>query len=129
MPVNRRLVPPTRRAASPTLDQLKNEIRALLKRDDWQHEDDGFYPRAALGELLMRAREIIEADVRPHPPVGKRKSGEGKVDQRWRQLLDACSTQPGYYIALSERHAKRFIADAKAARTGEGKSPKNEPVK
>ena len=127
---NRRLVPvPTRRAASPTLDQLKNEIRALLKRDDWQHEDDGFYPRAALGELLMRAREIIEADVRPQPPVGKRKSGEGKVDQRWRQLLDACSTQPGYHIALSERHAERFIADAKAARTGEGKSPKNEPVK
>ena len=128
MAVNRRLVPPTRRAASPTLDQLKNEIRALLKRDDWQHDDDGFYPRATLGELLMRAREIVE-NVRPHPPVGKRKSGEGKVDQRWRQLLDACSTQPGYHIALSERHAKRFIADAKAARTGEGKSPKNEPVK
>ena len=114
---------------TPPLDQLKNEIRALLKRDDWQHEDDGFYPRAALGELLMRAREIIEADVGRQPPVGKRKGGEGKVDQRWRQLLDACSTQPGYYIALSERHAKRFIADAKAARTGEGKSPKNEPVK
>lgn len=111
------------------LDQLKNEIRALLKRDDWQHEDAGFYPRAALGELLMRAREIIEADVGPQPPVGKRKGGEGKVDQNWRRLLDACSTQPGYYIALSERHAKRFIADAKAARTGEGKSPKNEPVK
>jgi transcriptional regulator with XRE-family HTH domain len=108
---------------TPPLNQLKNEIRALLKRDA------GFYPRAALGELLMRAREIIEANVRPHPPVGKRKSGEGKVDQRWRQLLDARSTQPGYYIALSERHAKRFIADAKAARTGEGKSPKNEPVK
>ena len=129
MPVNRRLVSPTRRAALPTLDQLKNEIRALLKRDDWQHADDGFYPRAALGELLMRAREIIEADVRPHPSFGKRKGGEGKVDQRWRQLLDACSTQPGYYIALSERHAHRFITDAKAARTGEGKSPNNEPVK
>ena len=114
---------------TPPLDQLKNEIRALLKRDDWQHEDDGFYPRATLGELLMRAREIIEADVGPQPPVGKRKGGEGKVDQNWRRLLDACSTQPGYYIALSERHAKRFIADAKAARTGEGKSPKNEPVK
>ena len=85
MAVNRRLVPPTRRAASPTLDQLKNEIRALLKRNDWQHEDAGFYPRAALGELLMRAREIIEADVRPQPPVGKRKGGEGKVDQKWRQ--------------------------------------------
>ena len=114
---------------TPPLNQLKNEIRALLKRNDWQHEDDGFYPRAALGELLMRAREIIEADVGPQPPVGKRKGGEGKVDQNWRRLLDACSTQPGYYIALSERHAKRFIADAKAARTGEGKSPKNEPVK
>ena len=114
---------------TPPLNQLKNEIRALLKRNDWQHEDAGFYPRAALGELLMRAREIIEANVRPHPPVGKRKSGEGKVDQRWRQLLDACSTQPGYHIALSERHAKRFIADAKAARTGEGRSPKNKPVK
>jgi hypothetical protein len=75
------------------------------------------------------AREIIEADVRPHPSFGKRKGGEGKVDQRWRQLLDACSTQPGYYIALSERHAHRFITDAKAARTGEGKSPNNEPVK
>ena len=112
-----------------SLDQLKNEIRALLKRDDWQHEDDGFYLRATLGELLMRAREIIEADVRQQPPVGKRKGGEGKVNQNWRRLLDACSTQPGYYIALSERHAKRFIADAKAARTGEGKSPKNEPVK
>jgi transcriptional regulator with XRE-family HTH domain len=114
---------------TPPLDQLKNEIRALLKRDDWQHDDDGFYPRATLGELLMRAREIIEADVGRQPPVGKRKGGEGKVDQNWRRLLDACSTQPGYYIALSERHAKRFIADAKAARTGEGKSPKNEPVK
>ena len=112
-----------------SLDQLKNEIRALLKRDDWQHEDDGFYPRATLGELLMRAREIIEADLGQQPPVGKRKGGEGKVNQNWRRLLDACSTQPGYYIALSERHAKRFIADAKAARTGEGKSPKNEPVK
>ena len=110
---------------TPPLNQLKNEIRALLKRDDWQHEDDGFYPRAALGELLMRAREIIEADLGRQPPVGKRKSGEGKVDQNWRRLLDACSTQPGYYIALSERHAKRFIADAKAARTGEGKSPKS----
>jgi transcriptional regulator with XRE-family HTH domain len=111
---------------TPPLNQLKNEIRALLKRNDWQHEDDGFYPRAALGELLMRAREISEADVGRQPPVGKRKGGKGKVDQRWRQLLDACSTQPGYYIALSERHAKRFIADAKAVRTGEGKSPKNE---
>jgi transcriptional regulator with XRE-family HTH domain len=114
---------------TPPLNQLKNEIRALLKRNDWQHEDAGFYPRAALGELLMRAREIIEADVGRQPPVGKRKGGEGKVNQNWRRLLDACSTQPGYYIALSERHAKRFIADAKAARTGEGKSPKNEPVK
>ena len=114
---------------TPPLNQLKNEIRALLKRNDWQHEDDGFYPRAALGELLMRAREIIEADLGRQPPVGKRKSGEGKVDQNWRRLLDACSTQPGYYIALSERHAKRFIADAKAARTSEGKSPNNEPVK
>jgi transcriptional regulator with XRE-family HTH domain len=114
---------------TPPLNQLKNEIRALLKRDDWQHEDAGFYPRATLGELLMRAREIIEADVGPQPPVGKRKGGKGKVDQNWHRLLDACSTQPGYYIALSERHAKRFIADAKAARTGEGKSPKNEPVK
>ena len=114
---------------TPPLNQLKNEIRALLKRNDWQHEDAGFYPRAALGELLMRAREIIEADVGRQPPFGKRKGGEAKVDQNWRRLLDACSTQPGYYIALSERHAKRFIADAKAARTGEGKSPKNEPVK
>ena len=122
MPVNRRLVSPTRRAALPTLDQLKNEIRALLKRDDWQHADDGFYPRAALGELLMRAREIIEADVGRQPPFGKRKGGEAKVNQNWRRLLDACSTQPGYYIALSERHAKRFIADAKAARTGEGRT-------
>ena len=43
----------------------------------------------------MRAREIIEANVRPHPPVGKRKSGEGKVDQRWRQLLDAYPTSAG----------------------------------
>ena len=114
---------------TPPLNQLKNEIRALLKRDDWQHEDAGFYPRAKLGELLMRAREIIEADVRQQPPVGKRKGGEGKVNQNWRRLLDACSTQPGYHFALSERHAKRFIADAKAARTGEGKSPNNEPVK
>ena len=116
-------------ADTPPLDQLKNKIRALLKRNDWQHEDAGFYPRATLGELLMRAREIIEADVSSQPPVGKRKGGEGKVNQKWRQLLDACSTQPGYHIALSERHTKRFIAAAKAARTGEGKSPKNEPVK
>jgi hypothetical protein len=77
---------------------------------------------------------VPRGDGREHvaakqPPVGKRKGGEGKVDQNWHRLLDACSTQPGYYIALSERHAKRFIADAKAARTGEGKSPKNEPVK
>jgi transcriptional regulator with XRE-family HTH domain len=101
---------------TPPLNQLKNEIRALLKRDDWQHEDDGFYRRAALGELLMRAR-------RSSRPTS------AHTHQRWRQLLDACSTQPGYYIALSERHAKRFIADAKAARTAEGKSSKNEPVR
>ena len=60
----------------------------MLKRDDWQHEDAGFYPRATLGEPLMRAREIIEADAGPQPPVGKHKGGEGKVNQNWRRLLD-----------------------------------------
>ena len=78
---NRRLVPvPTRRAASPALDQLKNEIRALLKRDDWQHEDDGFYSRAALGELLMRAREIIEGR-RPPTATGRQAQGRGGQGQ------------------------------------------------
>jgi hypothetical protein len=58
----------------------------LLKRDDWQHEDDGFYPRATLGELLMRAREIIEADVGRQPPVGKRKGGKANRAVRLAEL-------------------------------------------
>ena len=92
------------------------------------------HPRPFGEGLNLLKTGVPRGDGREHvaakqPPVGKRKGGEVKVDQNWHRLLDACSTQPGYYIALSERHAKRFIADAKAARTGEGKSPKNEPVK
>ena len=86
-----------------SLDNLRDEIRALLKPNVWRVTAEGAPVRAALGKLFTEAKDLIRAENKT----------KVKFDRAWGKFVTACEKQPGYAVSLASDVIRTFVREGK----------------